>query len=197
MDKYHLKIASSLLLALLLFSGCSEKSNTQASYSPKDLTGDEVCMLDGMILRDHPGPKGQIIFKNGEPHFFCDTKGLISTLYDPNYKVKIKQAFVQDFGNREWGSYKDNWIDVKQAFFVMDSSRFGAMGPTLATFASRTDADNFAKEFGGSVLAFSELNEEKLEAYQKRIRQQLRNAIGNMSAPDDNMKHQHHQTSGG
>ncbi len=192
MRKHLLIIALSLFIAVTLLGGCSENNHSNTTSRAKDLTRDEVCMLDGMILMDHPGPKGQAIFKNGERHFFCDTKGLISTLYDQNHKMKIKQAFVQDFGQRKWGSYKDNWIDVKQAFFVMDSSRFGAMGPTLATFSTRTDADNFAKEFGGSVLAFNELNEEKFEAYQKRIRQQLRNAIGNISAPDDNMEHQHH-----
>ncbi len=148
-------------------------------------------MLDGMILVDHPGPKGQVIFKNNEQHFFCDTKGLIATLYDQNYKAKIKQAFVQDFGKRKWGSYNDNWIDIKQAFLVMDSSRFGAMGPTLVTFGARADANSFAKEFGGKVLPFSQLNEEKFEAYQKRIRQQLRDTISNISAANNAATHQH------
>ncbi|MFC1602507.1 nitrous oxide reductase accessory protein NosL [Pseudomonadota bacterium] len=191
MNKYQLAIASSLLIALSLTSGCSENSSDKTSYTPQDLTRDEVCMIDGMILLDHPGPKGQVIYKNGEPHFFCDTKGLISTLYDQNYNTKIKQAFVQDFGKRKWSSYSDNWIDVKQAFFVMGSSQFGAMGPTLATFSTRSDADAFAKEFGGSVLAFNELSEEKFEAYQKRIRQQLRDAIGNISTSNEEAAHQH------
>ena len=148
-------------------------------------------MLDGMILLDHPGPKGQTILKNGEHQFFCDTKGLISTLFDPIHKNKIQHAFVQDFGKREWGSFSTNWIDVKQAFFVMDSSRFGAMGPTLVTFGSRADAEAFIEKFGGSLLAFSELNEEKFEAYQRRIRQQLRDAIGTISSPDEEATHQH------
>jgi len=149
-------------------------------------------MIDGMILLDHPGPKGQAIYKNGELHFFCDTKGLIATLFDSNYNVKIKQAFVQDFGGRKWGSYKDNWIDIKQAFIVMDSSRFGAMGPTLVTFGQHADADSFAQEFGGTVRPFSELDKEKFEAYQKRIRQQLRDAIGNISNSSSEAEHQHH-----
>jgi len=191
MSKRHLTTISSLLIALALFSGCSENNSTSTVSTPADLTRDEVCMLDGMILLDHPGPKGQVIFKNNEQHFFCDTKGLISTLYDQSYKMKIKQAFVQDFGKRKWGSYNDNWIDVKQAFFVMGSSQFGAMGPTLATFSSRSDAETFIKEFGGSVLAFDELTEEKFEAYQKRIRQQLRDAIGNISTTNEAAAHQH------
>jgi len=148
-------------------------------------------MLDGMILLDHPGPKGQVIFKNGEQHFFCDTKGLISTLYDQNYQTKIAQAFVQDFGKRKWDSYNDNWISIQEAFLVMGSSQFGAMGPTLATFSTRADADSFAKEFGGEVLPFNQLNKEKFAAYQQRIRQQLRDTISNISAANNETAHQH------
>lgn len=193
MNRYRYPYVLFLLLTVALSSGCSEDSNNNATISPKNLTRDAVCMLDGMILLDHPGPKGQVIFKNGESHFFCDTKGLFSALYDPNYKMKIKQAFVQDFGKRKWGSYNDRWIAVEQAFFVLGSSQLGAMGPTLATFSIRADADNFAKEFGGSVLAFNELDEEKFEAYQTRIRQQLRDTMSNTSAPDSNEAvHQHH-----
>lgn len=191
MNKHSLTILSSAVIAIALTIGCSDKSSTEATSTPKDLTRDEVCMLDGMILVDHPGPKGQVILKNGEHRFFCDTKGLISTLYDQNHKQKIKQAFVQDFANRKWGSYNDNWIDIQQAFIVMDSSQFGAMGPTLVTFAHRIDAETFIKEFGGSLLTYNELNAEKFEAYQKRIRQQLRDTIGNISTSNETAPHQH------
>ncbi|MCF6280814.1 MAG: nitrous oxide reductase accessory protein NosL [Candidatus Polarisedimenticolaceae bacterium] len=173
-----LKTLSVLLLLLIFISGCSDNDTEESAGLPEDLTRSAVCLIDGMILADHPGPKGQAIFKDGQHHFFCDIKGLFSTLYDPNYKMKIKQAFVQDFGQREWGSYDDRWVDVESAFYVMDSKKFGAMGPTLVSYSKRTDADAFAKEFGGTVVAFSEITEELFEAYQARIRQQLRDAVG-------------------
>jgi copper chaperone NosL len=161
-------------MAVLFLSGCGEKEGASVADAPRDLTREEVCMIDGMILLDYPGPKGQIVLKNGEARFFCDTKGLISTLYDPDYKVKIKRAYVQDFAGRKWGSYSDRWIDVNQAFLVMDSAKLGAMGPTMATFSSRSDADAFAAEHGGAVVPFTEFNESMLEEYLKRVRQQLR-----------------------
>lgn len=131
-------------------------------------------MIDGMILLDYPGPKGQLFFKNGEPRFFCDTKGLITTLFNPDYKAKIKSAFVQDVGGREWGSYSDRWVDVNKAFLVFDSNKFGAMGPTIVTFSARADADAFVAENGGTVLTLAELDEPKLDDYLKRVRRQLR-----------------------
>jgi copper chaperone NosL len=141
-----------------------------------------------MILSDHPGPKGQMIFKDGKHQYFCDTKGLFTTLYDPNYKMKIKQVFVQDFGQREWASYVDRWIDVNDAIFVLDSDKFGAMGPTLVSFAQRIDAEAFSKESGGTVLAFSEINQELFEEYLARVRQQLRDAVGTRT---ERAKHNH------
>lgn len=184
MNKYRITAILALFVTLVLSGSCSEDKHTNTSSTPTDLTRDKVCILDGMILLDHPGPKGQIILKNNEQHFFCDTKGLISTLYDENYKAKIKQAFVQDFGNRKWGSYKDNWIDIKHAFLVIDSNQLGAMGPTPATFGARSDADNFAQKFGGIVLPFTSFDEGKFEAYQKRIRQKLRDTMGNNLVSD-------------
>jgi len=176
--KYSLKTLLALAVTLLFVMGCSDNKSIVSDGTPENLTRSAVCLIDGMILVDHPGPKGQAIFKDGQHHFFCDIKGLFSSLYDPNYKMKIKQAFVQDFGQREWSSYNDRWIDVESAFYVMDSKKFGAMGPTLVSYSKRADADAFAKEFGGSVVAFSEITEELFEAYQARVRQQLRDAVG-------------------
>ena len=141
MGKFSFRHLTAALLALIILSGCGDKEEAGVADLPRDLTREEVCMIDGMILLDYPGPKGQLFFKNGEAQFFCDTKGLISTLYDPDYKVKIKRAYVQDFGGREWGSYSGRWIDVNKAFLVLDSNIFGAMGPTMATFRTRADAD--------------------------------------------------------
>lgn len=186
MYRYSYKAVLVFIVVLITTSGCSDDKNSGVIGTAKEITRGAVCLIDGMILADHPGPKGQVIFKDGEHHYFCDTKGLISTLFDPNYKMKIQQAFVQDFGQREWGSYNDGWIDVKDAFLVLDSKKFGAMGPTVVPFSQRADADGFASEFGGSVLAFSELTEEKMEAYQARIQQQLRDAVSGISSHSEN-----------
>jgi copper chaperone NosL len=192
MPNYSFKTLLALMLLLILISGCSDNNTEESVGLPEDLTRSAFCLIDGMILADHPGPKGQAIFKDGQHHFFCDTKGLFSTLYDPNYKMKIKQAFVQDFGQREWGSYNDRWIDVESAFYVMDSKKFGAMGPTLVSYSKRADADAFVKEFGGSVVAFSEITEELFEDYQARIRQQLREAVGTGVSTQHEADHHSH-----
>jgi copper chaperone NosL len=174
MHKLHIGWLVVALLLLAGLVGCSEQNGAGIANMPRDLTREEVCMIDGMILLDYPGPKGQLFFKDGEARFFCDTKGLITTLFDPDYKNKIKIAYVQDFGGREWGSYNDRWVDVGQAFLVLDSNKFGAMGPTIVTFGARADADAFVAQNGGNVLTLAELDEVRLDDYLKRVRQQLR-----------------------
>ncbi|MFC1684863.1 nitrous oxide reductase accessory protein NosL [Pseudomonadota bacterium] len=196
MVKFSFRAAIFVLIAVLSLAGCGEKEGASVADTPHDLTREEVCMIDGMILMDYPGPKGQLFLKNGEARFFCDTKGLISTLYDPDYQVKIKRAYVQDFSGRKWGSYSDRWIDVNQAFLVLGSAKFGAMGPTIATFGLRGDADAFAAEHGGDVMPFAEFDEGMLEDYLKGVRQQLREltdltSTGDSPEPREQVLHQH------
>jgi copper chaperone NosL len=185
-----------VLAVMLLLSACGGEDDRATAFKPRDLTREETCMIDGMILLDYPGPKGQLFYKNGEAYFFCDTKGLIETLFNPDYRAKIKQAYVQDVGGREWGSYADRWVEIEKSFLVMDGSKLGAMGPTIATFGTRADADAFAQENGGTVLPFTELSEELFADYQRRVRQYLRELTelkpisGDGSAAEE-MPHQH------
>ena len=58
------------------------------------------------------------------------------------YKFQIKDEF---------------FIDAKTAWFVSGSNKTGAMGKTLASFSQKGDAQAFADEFGGQVLAFKEV----------------------------------------
>ena len=53
-------------------------------------------------------------------------------------------------------------IDAREAFYVVGSNLNGAMGPTLASFANKTDATDFAAEHGGNVLAFVDVTLEHL-----------------------------------
>jgi copper chaperone NosL len=65
-------------------------------------------------------------------------------------------------GNTNWDDPQDNWIDARSAWYVHGSSRRGAMGPTLASFAERTAAEKFAEEYGGTVLSFEQVTPEQV-----------------------------------
>lgn len=149
-----LRQTSLAVLTLALLAACSAQDKTSSIAEPDSKT---VCSLDGMTLLDYPGPKGQIAYADGSVNFFCDTLEVVSMLLKPEQQKTVKGAYVQDMGKADWNKPQGNWIDARTAFYVVGSRKHGGMGPTLATFATQATADQFAKDNGGKVLAFSAL----------------------------------------
>ena len=170
------KMLKKIIFVLILVSiviSC-DKSDPETLVVPTQLSRQAVCYIDGMILLDYPGPKAQLITKNNETHYFCDVKGFLETWFDPNNILRIKSAFVQDFSGLKWGSYKDKWIKAENAWYVFGSKLSGAMGQTVVPFSSNESALIFAKENGGKVLRFDQINQEILEQYLKQVRDSFR-----------------------
>ncbi len=139
---------------MLMIAGCGERAKTAA---PHEITRDTACALDGMLLSDYPGPKGQIQYDGGPPDFFCDTMEMISIYLRPEQQKRAIAVFTQDMGRSDWNEPRGHWIDAKTAFYVQGSSRHGSMGPTLVSFAREEDAHAFVKQYGGKVLRFGEI----------------------------------------
>lgn len=142
------------LVAMVLSAGCGDQAGT---VQPREITGDTACALDGMLLVDYPGPKGQIQYELGPPDFFCDTVEMLAIYLRPEQSRRIVGVFTQDMGKADWNQPQGHWIDARAAFYVHGSSRQGSMGPTLASFAREDDAQAFARKYGGKVLRFGEV----------------------------------------
>lgn len=110
-----------------------------------------------MTLLDFPGPKAQIQYSAGAPEFFCSTMEMFSIYLQPEQKRRITGIFTQDMGKTDWENPKGNWFDAKKGFYVLDSKKLGAMGPTLGAFTRKEDAEAFAKQYGGKVLQFGQV----------------------------------------
>jgi len=146
------------LAATALVAGCAKPEAGQASIAPVEITAGTSCELDGMLLADYPGPKAQIHYADAEhPAFFCDTVELFNTLLAGEQVRAVRAVHVQDMGKADWNEPKGHWIDAKTASYVLGSKREGSMGPTIASFATRADAENFAREYGGRVLGFGDV----------------------------------------
>ena len=141
-------------MTMLLIVGCSDRDE---AVQPQEIAKDTVCALDGMLLMDYPGPKGQIHYDQGPPDFFCDTVETFALYLRPEQQKRVIALFVQDMGKADWTQPRGQWIDAKSAFYVFGSSRHGSMGPTAASFAREEDAQLFAKKHGGKVLRFNEV----------------------------------------
>ncbi|MCG3200797.1 MAG: Copper-binding lipoprotein NosL [Gammaproteobacteria bacterium] len=145
------------LALMLALAACGE-----APPSPKPVeAGDETaCALDGMLLRDYPGPKAQLQYAESEPEFYCDTVEMFSMLLRPEQARRVVAAYTQDMARADWNEPRGQWIDALRAFYVRGSGMMGSMGPTFAAFSRREDAEAFAQKHGGKVLRFEEVTPE-------------------------------------
>lgn len=146
-------LAAAAMAALLAACG---QSDAPKALVPVEIDRSTACSLDGMLLADYPGPKAQIHYADRpEPDFFCDTMEMFAIFLKPEQARAVRALFVQDMGKADWKEPRGNWIDAKSAWYVAGSAKHGSMGPTIASFALEADAQKFAKEHGGKVVAFT------------------------------------------
>lgn len=158
-----------ILLSGFILSACSEKANDQSVETPIAFDGGDECHLCGMAISGFPGPKGQAFEKQGFGgqqslgRKFCSTRDLFSWYLQPENTGNTSSIFVHDMARSDWNTPNDeHLIDARTAWFVNGSSQMGAMGPTLAAFAQKAEAEKFAKTYGGEILSFSQVTMEKL-----------------------------------
>lgn len=151
-----------LLPVLVMLAACTPDAPPATA---RDITAGTVCALDGMLLNDYPGPKAQIHYADGGMEFFCDTVEMFNMLLRPESARRVRAVYTQDMGKADWKTPRGHWIDARQAFYVHGSRVKGSMGPTLASFANRADAEAFARKNGGRVLRFGEVQMDMVDLH--------------------------------
>lgn len=153
-------------LTLLLLAGCDGGEQATAPAEPQDPDRSASCEVCGMTVVDYPGPKAQIWLKGEDaPRHFCSTRDFFAYLLEPDSPRphRIRAMYVHDMGQTEWEqphAGKGHWVPAREAFYVAGSDRKGAMGPTLASFAERQAAEDFAAEHGGTIEGFDAIDRE-------------------------------------
>lgn len=176
-----------LLVALAAFAltACSgSEEQTTAQAAPVNFaTGDE-CHVCGMVITNFPGPKGQAITeKDQHVRKFCSTRDMFAWALQPENVNRNHTLYVHDMAETEWASPDDTaLVDAREAFYVVGSERTGAMGPTLASFATGDAANDFMIEYGGKVLKYSEITLDHLNTGDPMGGM---NGMHEMDAPDD------------
>jgi len=103
-----------------------------------------------------PGPKAEIIYKNGRVDKFCSVQEMMSFYLQPDRPRGIAVIYVTDMGNTEWDS-PGKWIDASDAVYVYRSNISGTMGNELVPFSQRVYAEVFIKKYGGRIIRFDEV----------------------------------------
>ncbi|MBZ8142811.1 nitrous oxide reductase accessory protein NosL [Rubrivivax gelatinosus] len=143
---------------------CGRGGSAGTGLAPVEADAKTSCALDGMLLADYPGPKGQLRYQDSDQTvWFCDATELLSTLIAPEQVRAVAAAWVQDMAQADWERPVGHWIAAQSATFVLGSRKHGSMGPTSAGFADPADAQRFAEKNGGKVLAFAAIKAEDVD----------------------------------
>lgn len=152
---------STLLIASLALVACKEEKAAQAPPPPHELTQRAMGRYCGMNVLEHPGPKGQILLASRlEPIWFSSARDTLSFTILPEEPKDIQAIYVSDMGKAaSWAEPgAANWVEARQASFVVGSRAKGGMGVDEAVpFSDRGAAEKFASENGGRVVAYSEV----------------------------------------
>ena len=149
-----------------LLGGCGHSDDHKPSLlKPVAIHSGDECAVCGMLIERFAGPKGEAI-RAGHPALkFCSTRELVGWWLQPENQHQPFSLYVHDMGHTNWDHPADSaFTDARKAWYVMGSDRTGAMGPTLGSFAQKTDANGFATAHGGKVMAFNDLNLNVMES---------------------------------
>jgi len=156
----RLRLPALALLALLA-GACDDRDGAAAPPPPVALTADAIGQYCGMLLVEHPGPKGQILLRGiDRPVWFSTVRDTFAFTMLAEEAKTLRAIYVSDMGRAEsWDQPgATNWVDARRAHFVVGADIRGGMGAAEAIpFADRAAADRFAALHGGRVLGFTEI----------------------------------------
>ncbi len=161
-----MKLLALILMAALL-SACDEDTTANLP-PPAQMTHEAIGYYCQMMIVMHEGPKGQVFLADTpEPFWFAQVRDSLAYLKSPEQEGEILVTYVSDMG--EAPSYAEpgaeNWINAKDAFYVVGSDAIGGMGaPELVPFGERAKAEEFAASRGGTVLKLEDIPAEAVLA---------------------------------
>ena len=148
-------------LMLLALTACKEEDAQDTSALPLTETAvGHYCQMD---LLEHDGPKAQAHLAGlpGAPLFFSQVRDVVAYMRMPEQSHEILTVWVNDMGAPEatWDAPgAANWIDAKDATYVVGARVVGGMGaPEIVPFSDPEKAAVFAWTNGGNVMRLTEI----------------------------------------
>ena len=151
---------TTLLASALLLAACDGADSAKVP-APLDVSADSTGYYCGMLLVEHPGPKGQIHLKSQKtPVWFSSARDTLVFTRLPAEPKDVAAIYVSDMARaRNWAQPEPGtWVAAEDAWFVIGSVRRGGMGaPEAVPFSDGEAARRFAAEEGGRVVRLAEI----------------------------------------
>ncbi len=147
-----------LLLGLL---ACSSPQAAPASLEPVEI-GLAECAVCGMVVREQPAPRAQVLHRDGERAHLCSIGDLRAHLAAPSPHGKAQGVWVEalptGIAPAELGSAPRPWQRAESAGYVLGVPRAGVMGEAVLSYASAEEALAEAARLSGRTASWAELS---------------------------------------
>jgi len=142
------------LLALIL--GCVDTAVTgTADLAPRAPELAE-CAVCGMVVREQPAPRGQVVMRGGAHRFTCSLGDLRALLQSPDPLGHPERVWVEALPEDVDPAIADigphPWIRAEEGWYVFGAERSGVMGIPVLSFADREAAEAVAARLSTTPL---------------------------------------------
>lgn len=161
----HTMKKTRLILFLLIVNLLTAAPVLLADGIPvEEVSPQERCPVCGMFVAKYPNWIAQVQYDDrDEVRFFDGVKDMMVYYFDPgNYggpaQKPMRNLFVKDY-------YSLDWLQAKEAHFVVGSDVYGPMGHELIPFGTAGAAESFLKDHHGrQVLTFEQITPELIDS---------------------------------
>ena len=138
-----------IFLLLLTLAACDSAATTEAiDTEPVNFDGHE-CAACGMIVRDQPAPRGQLVHRDGTRHYFCSVSDMLTYLRAPSPHGDAVAIYAEQVDPETepyaWGNEQLPWVDVTSATYVLGVKNPRIMGKPILVYDAPAAADSVAR----------------------------------------------------
>jgi copper chaperone NosL len=157
-------VVAAVVTAAMTLAGCRSNSTSANSTSaePAEI-GPAECAACGMVVREQPAPRAQLIHRDGHRAYFCSIGDLLHYLEGPSPHGQVVEIYVETVDPKldpaDTSPAARPWIDAASATYVVGIDRPGIMGPPALVFESAAAAQAVATKRGGQVVGWPRLGD--------------------------------------
>jgi copper chaperone NosL len=154
------KMHAMMTLCAILFLFCAAPVQAAPREDVAETTRCPVC---GMFVAKYDNWLSQILLADDSVLFFDGVKDLLVYYFQPEKYGKATRGDIREIWVKDY--YTLEWIDGRQALYVIGSDVYGPMGKEFIPFAGRDAAQSFLQDHRGKeILVFEEITDDLVQS---------------------------------
>ncbi len=157
--------ARTVMVLLALGLAACDKQPTDAN-NPQGTAavaiGAAECVACGMVVREQPAPRGQVVHADGKRAHLCSIGDLVQYLAEPSPHGKPSAIYVEvlapEQDPKKNSTEQRPWVPAESAGYVVGVERKGIMGKPVLAYPSAEIAATAASAHSGQQRKWSDLH---------------------------------------